>query len=144
MTEEQRERLSKLKEKNNAFALEQRWKKNTMLQNCLKNLTGDWNFAATEIGVRCSHVIASTINMGNPPKKLNKIGEISSNLLGSTVYIVWEEATLPVVHCDFKAVMRVIQNVISVDFDTWILSENMKKMIHFSHNNEIEIFCVNY
>lgn len=126
MTEEQREKLSKLKEKNNEYALAQRWKKNTMLQSCLNSLTGDWSFATTEIGEKCSHMIASSINMGIQPKKINRIGDISIVLLCRKVYIVWGEATLPVVYCDFKSVVQAIQDVISVDFDTWILSEDMK------------------
>lgn len=143
MTEEQKKRLAKLKVKNKDYVLAKQWEKNVMLQECLSSLNNQWTIADSDMSIMCFKAIASfACRRIEPTKEIQTVNEITDIWIGQSIYIVWDEATLPVLKCDFQTVKKSIDDVLSVAFDTWILSEELDKMIHFSHNGRISIFQV--
>lgn len=64
------------------------------------------------------------------------------NCFGSyskTVYIIWDEATLPIIKTDLHQVLKVIDDVTAVSFDTWIYSPSLGYVIEFYHEGDIRI-----
>lgn len=54
----------------------------------------------------------------------------------NSVYIIWNRADLPIIKTKMKNILSTIDDVLAVDFDTWILFENYDKIIEFYHNGD--------
>jgi hypothetical protein len=59
--------------------------------------------------------------------------------VGGDTFIVWDEASQPVVKSDLITVVREIEVVTMVSFDTWILNPDEKYVIEFHHDNGIRL-----
>ncbi|PFI39026.1 hypothetical protein COI73_30920 [Bacillus cereus] len=55
------------------------------------------------------------------------------------VYLIWDEATLPVIKTELPQVLEVIYDVTAVSFDTWIYSPDMGYVIEYHHDGDIRI-----
>ena len=55
------------------------------------------------------------------------------------VYIIWDQALLPIIHADLFEVLKVIDDVTAVSFDTWLYSTKGQFVIEFYHENEITV-----
>ena len=77
---------------------------------------------------------------------INKTIEIlkSNNLnIDNNVFILWNEATLPVVETKLNKILENIDDVIAVGFDTWIYCPYSNYLIEFYHENEITLGVCN-
>lgn len=52
------------------------------------------------------------------------------------VYVFWFNAELPVIQTSIKNVIKVIDDVISVDFDTWIFCPKERYIVEYYHEGE--------
>lgn len=57
----------------------------------------------------------------------------------SDIFVLWDEATLPAIQSDLNQVIKVIDDVTAVSFDTWLLSPIIKYVVEFYHNGEVTI-----
>lgn len=55
------------------------------------------------------------------------------------VYVIWDEATLPVIQSDLNKIVAVIDDVTAVSFDTWIFSPSAGYVIELFHDGEVKI-----
>lgn len=62
-----------------------------------------------------------------------------SNEDNDLYYIIWSDPTLPIVQCRLYEILKYIDDVTAVSFDTWLFSKNADKIIEFYHENEITI-----
>ncbi|WP_144508142.1 CDI toxin immunity protein [Bacillus thuringiensis] len=56
-----------------------------------------------------------------------------------TVYIIWDNARVPVIKTNLHQVLKVIYDVTAVSFDTWIYSPDMGFVIEYHHDGDIRI-----
>lgn len=56
-----------------------------------------------------------------------------------TVYLIWDNARLPVIKTNLHQVLQVIDDVTAVSFDTWIYSPDTGYVIEYYHDGEIRI-----
>lgn len=59
--------------------------------------------------------------------------------LNTSVFVLWDEGTLPVIKSDLIQCKAVIDDVLAVSFDTWFWSPNQGYVIEFYHEGEITI-----
>jgi hypothetical protein len=59
--------------------------------------------------------------------------------LESHPYILWNDGSLPAIEAKLEQIVRVIDNVTSVSFDTWIFSPELGYVIEFYHEGEITL-----
>ena len=52
------------------------------------------------------------------------------------VYVFWFNARLPVIQTSIKNVIQVMEDVISVDFDTWIYCPKERYVVEYYHEGE--------
>lgn len=143
MTEDQKKRLAKLKEKNRSFVLEQRRKQNALLQECLSSLGSLCRVVDLDTEHKCEAVVNSIYLCGlNPCQEIATFDEMPDAWIGEMVYVVWDEMTLPILHCGFDAIKESIYDVLAVNFETWFISEHMDKVICVNNNGKIELFCL--
>ena len=57
--------------------------------------------------------------------------------LNDSVYIIWDEVTLPIVKANLKRVLEVIVDITAVSFNTWLFNPSSNYIIEFYHENEI-------
>lgn len=77
-------------------------------------------------------------------KKISSISEIKNilqinNGTPKEVYILWDNASLPVISTDINNILKVIDDVTAVSFDTWIYNPTDESIIEFYHEGEIHI-----
>jgi hypothetical protein len=59
--------------------------------------------------------------------------------LSMPVFILWDEASLPVVQSTLENVLNNIDDVTAVSSDTWLFSPDLGYVIEFFHEREITI-----
>lgn len=55
------------------------------------------------------------------------------------VYIIWDEASLPIIKTNLHQILQVIDDVTPVSFDTWLYSPDLGYAIEFYHEGEVRI-----
>ena len=139
MTEEQKKRLADLKENNRSFVLEQRRKQNALLQECLASLGPHCRTVDSDIERQCQRAVNAVYKQGLKPHPLD---EMPDGWSGKSVYLVWDEQTLPVLHCDFDAVRKAMDDVLAVSFETWFVSEGMDQVVFIHRSGDLELFLL--
>lgn len=54
-------------------------------------------------------------------------------------YIIWTDSTLPIIKCNINDILKNIDDVLAVSFDTWLISVDMKEIIEFYHEGAVTI-----
>lgn len=54
-------------------------------------------------------------------------------------YILWNDASLPAIEAKLEQIIKVIDDVTAVSFDTWIFSPQLGYVIEFYHEGEITL-----
>ncbi|WP_308728038.1 hypothetical protein [Bacillus sp. MYb209] len=54
-------------------------------------------------------------------------------LHSTIVYIIWDEASLPIIKTNLHQILQVIDDVTAVSFDTWIYSQDVGYVIEYYH-----------
>lgn len=139
MTEEQKKRLADLKENNRSFVLEQRRKQNVLLQECITSLGPYCRIVDADIERQCQRAVNAIYEQG---LKAHPLDEIPNSWCGKSVYLVWDERTLPVLHCDFEAVRKAMDDVLAVSFETWFVSEGMDQVVFINRGGDMELFLL--
>ena len=147
MNQELRIKYEKLKERNKIIAIEKSWKDNMLLQECIEIIEGE--VLEYEEGLRISDDIQikvlflnGRVNF-NEFKYQNNINNISSieTLIDPSidVYIIWDELRLPCVKSKLSHIIRYIDDIACVSFDTWIVSVDYNIVIEIYHEGEITL-----
>lgn len=121
-----KKRREEKKRKNQAFEQAQRWKQNTMLQECLTALRGSCTvaLAANQEAVEAVVSIALTEDCWT------RAETIPENWLPEMSYIFWDEVTLPVLYCVSALALEHIEDIAAVAFETFLVSGTMDRIIH--------------
>lgn len=59
--------------------------------------------------------------------------------VSSAVYIIWDEASLPVIKSDFNTIVSHLDDVTAVSFDTWLYCPSEGWVLEFYHDGEITL-----
>lgn len=77
--------------------------------------------------------------------EVNTIDEIISfldqnvNEYSNVVYVIWDEGILPVIQTTLYKVLKDIDDVTAVSFDTWIFSPSKEYVIEIFHDGEVRV-----
>ena len=76
--------------------------------------------------------------------KISNVLELSTNInKSSKYYILWDKNNVPCILCDFNKILKNIDDVLAVSFNTWLLSMDYKEVIEFYHLGNITIGKIN-
>lgn len=126
MDKEQKQRIEELKRQAQINIQKQKLQKNVLLQECLSALNSYRFIDDNEV-----KQIIDIVSMSN--------AELYSHddliVLGDEeqYYIVWDEASLPVVLCLGKYINEFWDDVVAVAFDTYFVAESTRKVIGIRH-----------
>lgn len=135
-----KEKLAGKRAKRNAIAESQHWKKNALLQDCLQAMRGSCTVAPMELHEAAIAVvnIALAENTWTPVHELIDIPADFSE----TVYIVWNEATLPVLRAPWSLVDGNLNDVRAVAHETFLVAESMDRILWFDAHNQIRLYSI--
>ena len=126
MDKEQKQRIEELKRQAQINIQKQKLQKTVLLQECLSALNSYRFIDDNEV-----KQIIDIVSMSN--------AELYSHddliVLGDEeqYYIVWDEASLPVVLCLGKYINEFWDDVVAVAFDTYFVAESTRKVIGIRH-----------
>ena len=147
MTEEQKKRCKLLKEKNRTIIKKNLLKSDVLFQECMRSLKNCRILSLeeqTEIFKKFEKKFPITISGSIDWKSFNGIVErinVSSIYerldLKNKYYILWDRQELPCLLSDLSSILKHIDDVLAVSFDTWIFSLDEKEVIEFYHEGDI-------
>ncbi|MDE6707053.1 MAG: hypothetical protein K2K06_03335 [Oscillospiraceae bacterium] len=70
---------------------------------------------------------------------LNKIRLLPSE---REYYVVWNDCTVPIIKCNITELLNNIDDVLAVSFDTWLISVDMKQIIEFYHEGDVNLYNI--
>ncbi len=144
MNEEIKRRYQELKNRSREHIKEKNRESNILLQECLSVLGNSKMILAPEqereILDKFNSKLPSIMN-SNIKKNVLTIQEMFSQWISKQVYIIWDKEGLPIIQTDFECVIKYIDEVLAVSFETWVVAEDMNQFIQFDDANRIiEIF----
>ena len=141
MNDEQKKRYEQLKQKNKSIERKKNWSDNVLLQECLSALGSQNDILSIDeqekIVDKVNRRFKEAVNAKKERKKIEVIDEIISEWIGENVFIIWDETGLPVIQTKLNNLKECIDDVTSVAFDTWIVSEDLNKIIEYNHNGKL-------
>lgn len=144
MNEEQKKKYQLLKEKQQKNEKEFRWKDNMLFQECIAAL-GQCSVLSIEETEKIANIMQKNFSFVYESIDWNSFSdgvEIKQEELAykfnenTTYYIVWDNGDVPFVKAEFGRIMHAINDVLAVDFNTWLLSMDGKQIIEFRHEHE--------
>lgn len=145
MNELQKIKYQLLKEKNQTKIKEFGWKNNILYQECVTAL-GESDVLTMEETDRITELVQQNFlfNLGSIDWKRFRDGvEIKQEELvhrfnrNDSYYILWDCGELPFVKANFERILKALDDVLAVSFNTWLLSVDGKEIIEFHHEGII-------
>ena len=127
MDEERKKKLESLKIQAKINERKQSLQKNVLLQECLEVLSS-YSIVEDENEIEYIESLASSpdFEMYSHDDRIILDEE-------ERYYIVWDEATLPIVLCSGKYINECWDDVMAVAFDTYFVSKSTRKVIGVRH-----------
>ena len=127
MDEERKNKLEQLKIQAKTNERKQSLQKNVLLQECLEVLSS-YSIVEDENEIEYIESLASSpdFEMYSHDDRIILDEE-------ERYYIVWDEATLPIVLCSGKYINECWDDVMAVAFDTYFVSKSTRKVIGVRH-----------
>ena len=127
MDEERKKKLESLKIQAKTNEQKQSLQKNVLLQECLEVLSS-YSIVEDENEIEYIESLASSpdFEMYSHDDRIILDEE-------ERYYIVWDEATLPIVLCSGKYINECWDDVMAVAFDTYFVSKATRKVIGIRH-----------
>lgn len=141
MNDEQRKRYEQLKQDNKSTERKKSWSHNVLLQECLSALGTHKDILSIDeqekIIDEVNRRYKKAVKLKKKRKKIATVDETVSEWIGENVFIIWDEACLPVIQTKLNNLKTCMDDVTSVAFDTWIVSKDMNRLIEYDHNGKI-------
>lgn len=143
-----RKRYEELKRKQKESTKKKRKNDNILLKECLESLQNAGHILSDEQEQYVLQRFTKEVPMTewgrvdwkkiNLCKRVNYYNELSKMLIEDEYYIIWGEG-LPVVQCKLEYILKGIDDVVAVDFDTWLVSKDFLEIVEIYHEGEIKV-----
>lgn len=142
MNFEQKERFEQLKKANKKRQQKEEIEKNVLLLECMEALGTEGKVVGQEeknVVYNCFKNKIPFLSSGVDWKqfdlyyKIYKFEDITKKCKCKKFYIIWCDE-LPIIICDIDTIIRHINDVCAVEFDTWLLSADYREIIEFHHD----------
>lgn len=142
MDKHKREKLQELIIKNKIRLKKKCLLDNELFQDCLYNLEDTKIIEENAETENLADLMKSRFNIKY--HHVDNSHEISINelLLNSEqkYYIIWDNADIPILNCSGKYILQYLEDVFAVDFDTYVVSEDFKEIIHCDESDRLWYF----
>ena len=136
-----KQKMEEKKARARAIAESKRWKTDSLLQECLQVLRGSCTVAPMDL-----HEAAETaVNIALREDTwitLAELREIPEDFFDGMLYIIWDEATLPVLKAMGKSVAENLYDVRCVNHHTFLVTETMDRILWFDGPGQIKWYSI--
>lgn len=136
-----KQKMEEKKARARAIAESKRWKNDALLQDCLQALRGSCTVAPMEL-----HEAAETaVNIALKEDTwitLEELSDIPGDFYDGMLYIIWDEATLPVLRAIGKLVEENLYDVRCVNHHTFLVTETMDRILWFDGLGRIKLYSI--
>ncbi|MBR7178637.1 MAG: hypothetical protein IKD27_03850 [Oscillospiraceae bacterium] len=115
-----------------------KWKKNPLFQDCLHAMRGSCTVAPADL----HEAVITAVNIAIREDTWAELSAASEDLFGGMVYLVWGEATFPVLWAPWAVAVENLKWIRIVDPDAFIVSETMDKILWFSAQDRISFYNI--
>lgn len=133
-----KKRMEEKKHKNQAFIQAQRWKQNTLLQECLAALRGSCTVA---LAVN-QEAAEAVVNIAAAENTWTQVDAIPEDFLAKECYIIWDEMGLPTLFGSSELVLEHLAEVSAVSFETYLVSGTFDRIAHINDMDHIRLYSV--
>ena len=131
-------RLEAKKAKARAIAASGYWKNHAHLQECLQVLRGSCTVAPMEL----HEAAIAAVNIALQENTWIMAEKIPVDFLPQTVYIVWNDAQLPVFQAILAPVLEILDDVTAVAPETYLVSETMTRIVRCDHWGKCQLYSI--
>lgn len=147
MEEEKRKRYQLLKEINRKKIKESKWKEDILFNECIESLD-KFNMLSLEESQKIISIMENSFPITpwgsidwkkvNNGIKLNNKMELVQLLRGEDMfYILWDKQEIPCIICKLSEILKCMDDVLAVSFNTWLLSMDGKEIVEFYHEGTV-------
>ena len=136
-----KQKMEEKKARARAIAESMGWRTNALLQECLQAMRGSCTVAPMEL-----HEAAETaVNIAlreDTWTTLEEVIDIPEDFFDGMLYIIWDEATLPVLRAIGKLVEENLYDVRCVNHHTFLVTETMDRILWFDGLGRIKWYSI--
>lgn len=124
----------------------------TLFEECLNNLKGQVVILTKKAGDKIFEKLENKINIGSQGviwKEYSSYLEVKDPLQilnfidDENCYIIWDEASIPVLKSSVDIIVKNIEDVLAVSFDTYLVDISFKWIVEFNHEGQIRMLYLN-
>ena len=141
MFESWKEKRAEKKAKDKAIRESQYWKNNALLPDCLQSMRGSCTLAPVEMHEAAIAVVNIALRE-DIWTTLAEISDIPEDFFDGILYIVWDEAHLPVLKAVGKLVDENLYDVRCVNHHTFLVTETLDRIIWFDGLGQIKLYSI--
>ena len=141
MFESWKEKRAEKKAKEKAIRESQYWKNNALLLDCLQSMRGSCTLAPMEM----HEAVETAVNIALREDIWTTLAErsdIPEDFFDGILYIVWDEAHLPVLKAVGKLVDENLYDVRCVNHHTFLVTETLDRIIWFDGLGQIKLYSI--
>ena len=134
-------KMEEKKARARAVAESMGWRTNALLQDCLQAMRG----SCTVLPMELHEAAELSVNFALKEDTWTEVPELSDipeGFLGETVFIIWDEATLPVLKAPWALVDENLHDVRCVCHHTFLVAETMDRIIWFDGLGRIKLYSI--
>ena len=136
-----KQKMEEKKARARAIAESMGWRTNALLQECLQAMRGSCTVAPMEL-----HEAAETaVNIAlreDTWTTLEELIDIPEDFFDGMLYIIWDEATLPVLKAVGRLVDENLHDVRCVNHHTFLVTETMDRIVWFDGHGRIKWYSI--
>ena len=136
-----KQRMEEKKARAKAIAESRQWRTNPLLQDCLQAMRG----TCTVLPMDLHEAAETAVNIALREDIWTEVPElidIPDTFLGETVYIIWDEATLPVLKAPWVMVDKNLHDIRCVCHHTFLVAETLDRIIWFDGLGRIKLSSI--
>lgn len=136
-----KQRMEQKKARAKAIAESRQWRTNPLLQDCLQAMRG----SCTVIPAELHEAVEIAVNIALQEDTWTTLAEqsnIPEDFFDGMLYIVWDEAHLPVLKAVGKLVDKNLYDVCCVNHHTFLMTETMDRIIWFDGLGQIKLYSI--
>lgn len=138
MLRELKEKMEAKKAKSKAIAESKYWREHPLLQDCLQAMRGSCTLAPVEM----HEAAIAAANIAIHEDNWKAVGELPRDFITGTVYIVWDDAKLPVLKAPWELVIENLEDVLCVNFITVLVAETMDRIVWIDSHGTIKLYSI--
>ena len=136
-----KKKLEEKKARARAVSESMGWRTNALLQDCLQALRG----SCTVVPVQMHEAVETAVNIALREENwttLEELIDIPEDFFDGMLYIVWDEAHLPVLKAVGRLVDENLHDVRCVCHHTFLMTETMDRILWFDGLGRIKLYSI--